>query len=302
MKKIPVWKNVVLLVSLLAVIIVATLAWFFYGPRTGVEGMNVSVGKATYVQVSGDHGNNWSEDLEVEFGLYNKFKEISGNGLTFFAPVYDVVENEEGGFSPKIMAFNAVTDTQVYFDQYLEFRADDEQTIYLSPESTVTAVDAEGNSFIDGAIRVAFFEVDASGKENLKFIWAPNSTVEYFPDTYEFTREGNVEPYYYYQKTVTPVDVGSLEGNSEDPNVVMIPTGGETCGYNDTYMYLWSNGQELPENMPAILTLDTLGEEDLMYKQLKVRVWLEGYDRECVSQLIGDRFTMKLEFATEIGE
>jgi hypothetical protein len=53
---------------------------------------------------------------------------------------------------------------------------------------------------------VAFFEIEEDGAETLKFIWAPNSTVEYSAATNSYTREGNVEPYYYYQKSSTFVN------------------------------------------------------------------------------------------------
>ena len=61
MKKVPVWKNVILLVSVLVVIVIATFAWFFTRPQTSVDKMTVHVGKATYLQISGDGGNNWSD-------------------------------------------------------------------------------------------------------------------------------------------------------------------------------------------------------------------------------------------------
>lgn len=302
MKKIPVWKNIILIVSVLAIIIVATLAWFYTGPTGTVEGLQLHVGKATYVQVSGDQGNNWQEDLDMEIGINNIFKEISGNGSSFYAPVYTVPQDaEDGGFSTQL-SFTEVSEEKgnaYYYEQLLDFRADTVQNVYLSPESFVTAVD--GN-YIDGAIRVAFFELDESGNETLKYIWAPNSNVRYAGEG--FTREGNVEPYYYYQRSRTYVDPNTLtESNS---HVTVIPTAGFTneagCGYNPTYKFMWtsSDWQELPEGAPAVLSVNGAGEDSgLFYKKLIVRVWLEGHDAECISLLSGQRFTMKLHFTAQ---
>ena len=61
MKKIPLWKNIVLIFCLIVTIIIATLAWF-YNDHRGTVNLNVEVGEASYVQISGDGGNNWSED------------------------------------------------------------------------------------------------------------------------------------------------------------------------------------------------------------------------------------------------
>lgn len=300
MKKIPIWKNVVLIVSVLVVIIVATFAWFYTMPSAPAKDLLADVGKAGYIQISGDEGNNWSEDLNMEIGINKNFKEISGNGSEFFAPVYDVVENVNGGFSTQLVSFTQVDEGQYYYEQIMDFRADTVQEVYLKPESYVKSVDALGNSYIDGAIRVAFFEIDENGNETLTCIWAPNSTVEYSAETNSFNREGTVESYYYYQTSATPVDMSTPEASNSDVVKISTEETDETgCGYNPTYKFMWSNGQQLPENAPFVLTADVLGEDELFYKRLKVKVWLEGHDRECVSLLSGQKFTMKLQFTAQ---
>ena len=147
---------------------------------------------------------------------------------------------------------------------------------------------------------MAFFELDENGNEILKCIWAPNSTVEYSAETNSFNREGSVETYYYYQMSVNPVDVGTLEESNSD--VAKISTEGTNeagCGYNQTYKFMWSNGQNMPADAPSVLTVEAFGEDDYYYKSLRVKVWLEGHDRECVSLLSGQKFTIKLQFAAE---
>lgn len=304
MKKIPVWKNVLLLVATLVTIIIATLAWFYTGPRASVEGMDIQLGRASYVQISGDNGENWSENLEVEIGINKNFKEISGNGTSFYAPVYEVVRDEEG-LATHIISFSQDDAQGKYYEQVFDFRSDVAQDIYLSAESSVTAVNELGNSYIDGAIRVAFFELDEAGNETLKCIWAPNSTVKYSAATNSFTRQGSVEPYYYYQKSGTFLDPDTLTDGQTSPHLAKISTAGTDragCGYNSAYKFMWSNGENLPSNAPSLLTLTDSEGEDFTQSSLKVKVWLEGYDRECVNLLSGQKFTMKLQFSAKKGE
>ena len=297
MKKIPIWKNVTLIVSVFVIIIVATFAWFYMGERANVDPFDVQVGKAGYIQISGDKGNSWSEDLNMEIGINNNFKEISGDGSSFFAPVYDFVENVNGGFSTQLVSFDKINGNEYYYEQTFDLRADAVQKVYLAPDSYVTAVDVQGKGYIDGAVRVAFFELDEDGNETLKCIWAPNSAVEYSAETNSFTREGSVEPCYYYQKSSTYVNPDALEASDSDIAKISADGTDEAgCGYNQEYKFMWSNGQNLPDNAPSVLTVDSLGEDNLFYKKLKVKVWLEGHDRECVSLLSGQKFTMKLQF------
>lgn len=302
MKKIPVWKNIVLIFSLIVTIIIATLAWFYNKPRGEVTDIPVRVGKASYVKISSDKGENWSEDLDIDIGLNKNFKEISGNGTVFMEPVYEIQDDADGNLGYQIVAFNRVTDSQKYFEQTFDFKSDVSQNIYLDPESAITAISENGTSFINGAIRVAFFEIDEKGKENLKCIWAPNSLTEYLPKNDTFAIGGNVEANYYYQKTTVPEDIGSLTGSTA--NVEVIPTGkngssGTCCGYDAQHKYMWSCGSELPQNAPSLLKINVAQGEKEGFKTMKVRVWLEGYDRECVSRISSQRFTMNFRFVAQ---
>ena len=299
MKKIPVWKSVVLLVSVLFVIVIATLAWFYRGPRASLGTLETQVGNARYIQVSGD-GDNWSAELDSEIGTDKNFKEISGNGNLFFAPVYEDVETENGGYSKELVSFESADGTGLYYEQIFKLRADAAQEVYLAPESFVSSVSPRDNGYIDGAIRVAFFELDEEGNETLKFIWAPNSAVEYSASSNSFDRNGNVEEYYYYQKSSNPADITALTESNDDVAVISTETTDENgCGYNEEYKFMWSNGEKLPADAPSVVTMDVRSDDDLFYKSVKVKVWLEGYDRECVSLLSGQKFTMKLKFTAE---
>ena len=308
MKRIPVWKNVVLILSAIVAIVIATFAWFYTGPRASVEELVIHLGDARYIQISGDSGDNWSSELNKEIGIKDTFKEISGNGSVFYAPVYGLDNN----YAMEIQAFRLVTGNEHIHEEILDFRGDVVQNVYLDPNSCVVAVDYEGSedpeaeqrkSYIDGAIRVAFFELDENGEETLKCIWAPNSKVEYSYESDSFNRDGTVEPYYCYQTSETVVNPSTL--NSSNSHVAKIYTTGTDeagCGYNPGYKFMWSNGQGLPHNAPSLLTVDVSGEDDLYYKRMKVRVWLEGHDRECVSLLSGQKFTVKLQFTSQEGE
>ena len=350
MKKIPVWKNLILIVSVIVMIIIATVAWFFTGPHGTVEGIEVKVGQACYIQVSGSEGDEWSEDMEVLIGIYDTMKEISGNGAKFFRPNYDIVEVEEfvmdeNGepardekdnliktvhYEPAIVSFREIvpydTSSSFYYEETLRFRSNIPQEVYLTNESYVKALDG---TCIDGAIRVAFYEVDGD-TETLKYIWAPNSKIDVNAPIDEGTEDGTeetseestqegtetyvdegVEDYYYYQRSAKVTDPYDLSETTSD--IVVIPTNNEESGYvcdeRNNVRFVWSNG-ELPLNTPALLYLPgedsaeeegsdvtaTNEDEELRFKTLKVRIWIEGHDRECTSEINGARFEMKLHF------
>jgi hypothetical protein len=289
-------------------IVVATFAWFTRGHYANIRGLDSDVTQASYIEISGDNGENWSSDLNMELGINRNFKEISGDGIQFFKPVYDVVEKPTGGLAPAIIQFEKVDHKDYFYEHVFTFRGNASREIYLAPESYVRSVSDDGSSHIDGAIRVAFIEVDEYNRESLKCIWAPNSNIVYSPDTGSFSDAGPTEGYYYYQTSETPVDVNgsdeALAGNlvkisTADPEALTTWT---ECGYNEEYKFMWSCRESLPSNAPSLLSLGTSAGAISNEKKLLVRVWLEGYDRECVSELSGQGFTMNFEFDAIKGE
>lgn len=305
MKKRTIWKNIILIASAWIIIIAATLAWFVFGRTGTVDELKLNVGEASFVQISGDGGGSWSDSIDIEIGVNKVLKEMSGNGIELFTPVYEVVEKPTGGFVPTITAFKTVQDKTYYYEQVFDFRTDSDYNLYLSPQSYVSAVRETEDAQIVGAIRVGFYDLDEEGNEELLYIWAPNSQIEFSQATGAFNMEGSPEAYYYYQTTETPVDMSTLEGDEENPNVVKIPAtvqeGSNSCsgcGYNAEHKFMWSCGKHLPEDAPQLLEFK-LGDQQVAEKRIKIKMWLEGYDRECVSQTSGQRFTMHFEFHAE---
>lgn len=313
MKKAQLWKTLVLITALVAMIIVATFSWFITSTHSEFSQLDVNVGRATYIQVG--NGDNWSNDLDVNLQLpdnyFDGFREISGNGTLLFKPKTQD-SYVRGEYVRNITGFEAVSDSKgYYYVQDLTFRSDRPQEVYLDPSSFV---DALGGSYIDGAVRIAFFEVNPNGRETLCYIWAPNST----------QGEG-VEEYYFYQKSTNFVDLSMIDFNEEvdalKKDIAIIPTGGALCGYNAEYKYLWtyrSEGGEggesdamqvFPENPPAVFSFTENDEKDtddsgitFFKKQIRVRLWLEGYDRECNTAISGQKFKVKLKFSIDVEE
>ena len=306
MKKLPVWKHIVLIIAIWAIIIIATFAWFTTGPRGEIDDMDVNVAQASFIKISSDNGEHWSEDLNLNVGVNKNMKEISGNGSRFFAPVYDVVEKPNGGYTSAIVAFEEVQDSTCYFEQTFTFQADANYDVYLAPDSGVNAKQNAGNGHIEAAIRVAFFELDDNGKETLKCIWAPNSEIEYSQSADAFILDGNVETDYYYQKTLTPVAQEDLADPQDNPNIGWISTADPEnpevnldCGYDADQKFMWSCTDCLPDDAPVLLSITLPQSRTVADKKMKVRVWLEGYDRECVGRLSGQEFTMNFHFNAE---
>ena len=300
MKKRTIWKNIILIISVWVIVIVATLAWFVFGTTAQTSDMSMSVGEAGFVEISGDGGGSWSDGLDIEFSVNKYLKEMSGDGTKLYSPVYDVIEKPDGGFGPAIIAYEEVQDNTNYYEQIYDLRSDADYDLYLDPASCVKALSNEEDVNIIGAIRVAFYELDDDANETLKYIWAPNSMIEYSPESDSFNKEGQVESHYYYQKTLTPVDMSTVTAG--DPNMAKIPVSTNhdpqacgACGYSATHKFMWSCGNDLPADAPALLNFRLNG-QSMSEKRLKIKVWLEGTDRECVSQISGERFTMYFQF------
>ena len=305
MQKIPVWKNILLIFSLIVAIIIATFAWFFTDPRGGLDNIALKARDASFIEISTDDRENWSDDLEMDIGINKSFKEVSGNGTVFYEPVYDVIENEDGELTSVITNFDLASG-EFYYEQTFDIRSDANKKIYLSPESYIKALSDDDSAFIDGAIRVAFYELDDNNKETLRYIWAPNSTVQYSAETQSFTRDGQAEPYYYFQKSRIPVSESDLAngiGYSYVTVIPAVPTGScPSCGYEWENRFMWSCGNHLPDNTPYLAVLQDNAGDEYFYTKMKVRVWLEGSDRECVKLLDGQKFIMKFEFDSGSGE
>ena len=350
MKKIPLWKNIALIAAVFVMLVIATFAWFYNGPKASANDILVKVGDARYLQIFDPNNPEdplWNNNLVVKIDGANNFKEISGDGVELFTPNYTTdyetvavePEDKEGetpsvsetpktklALRTKLVSFDNIRNfddpsvwasapadgklpqSKYFYQEVLNFRADNNDPVLLTSESFVTAV---GEARIDAALRIGFFELDEDGNETLRLIWAPNSNVRYDKNTGSFYNSNTAEAFYAYQRSDKLSDVIKIATNQKLRGVAdlesRVPLGeGETAP-----KFMWSDeiaiegrdemGQNLPENAPSIFTWGKADENGIFYKNVKVKIWLEGHDEECVSQLIGQKFRIMLKFTIAPG-
>lgn len=282
MKRKVLWKRILVINSLLMVLAVAVYAWFAMWDHAGVSSLLMQSDEAGFIQISQDGGQTFHDNLTLNLGESTALGELSGNGLTFYQPNY--------GMSG-IDGYKLYTESELYLEETFVLRTDRTQSIYLTKNSFVAPADLQGNTsaygdysrdYIAGAIRVGFYEVPENGTPQLIYIWVPNSQYEFLGSG--VTTEGTAESAYTYQ--IGP----SLQ------QIATVETGGEANGVSADGNFVWG-----ALNQQAVKPLLSFTAENgaVVQKNLMVRIWLEGSDRECVRQLHNGKFRVYLDFHSD---
>lgn len=284
-------KNMLIICGLLVVLMVATYSWFVYNDSGELGYLDVNVAEAGYIQVSKDEGLTWENNLELDLGTIVSLRETTGDGVTFYEPVYDGVDS--------IRDYVQSANENVYFESIISFKADNDQNIFLTDESYIIPADTYSDTKhmsefgnyskdnIAAAIRVGFFELTDEGEYIPAFVWVPNTEVCFDAKTNSITEKGTVEEYYSYY------------AGGEEPGFVKILTDGKSSGMSGGFV--WGSLEQ--DGVKPVLSFDKETEADLdgsITKKLAVRVWVEGTDRECVRALYEGRFKMYFKFQSAI--
>lgn len=287
MKKKSLLKNIFIICGLFVVLIAATFSWFVMNDSGNIENLETTVIDAAYIMVSKDEGLTWENNLDMDLGTGIFLRETTGDGVTFFEPVYDGVDS--------VKDYSQTPSENVCFDSFITFKTDRDQSIYLTDDSFVLPADYQDDvknksefgdyskDYIAGAIRVGFFEVTDDGDYDLAYIWIPNTKICYDAKNNSITEDGTVEEYYSYY------------ANGEEPGFIKIKTNGSADGISGNF--LWGSLEQ--KDAPPVLTFDKdteAAEDGTIAKKLAIRVWVEGTDRECVRALYQGKFKMYFKF------
>ena len=284
----PITKPMMQTVVLVVLLLMTSLAWFVFDNYVDLSSIDVDVKDATNVWISHTTDtDSWSENLvyngEVDGGAYS-ITEYTGNGTQLYIPI---------ARDKQVLGYFPVSENM---DQnYLEFsvfiKSDGPINIFLGDGSSVTPLDLEANissdgdfskDYIVGAVRVALYTEE--NKDN-PIVWAPNSQIEYFKLSNSISLSGQVEDSYTYA-------IG--QGISD---IKSIPTNGRNAGIDSEGSFLWGDIEKITDksNMRPILQFDnSYGTENI--KEVKIRVWVEGTDREAIAALIGGKFKLNIKF------
>ena len=297
------FKLIVIVVS----IFVFSYAWFVHEENSNLEGVSIGTAKTNNIMISSDGNQDWGNTFNIDVGEGFRFNnEVTSDGIKFYKA------NLKDEYGNPLSFTNAVlNEDYIEFDVW--FKNDSSVKLFLEEDSSVTPecgtnkedlvlvpgsdkkiddivrASAYGDfsrDLIAGAVRVAFIKYNFNAEtdsfeleDNPVLVWAPNKSYEITEDDGWFTADvesTNNQSYKYIKvydsNTFYEEDLHNLK------DVI-------SASY-DTKM---ANGD------PILASIDT---EDGLEKKagIKVRVWVEGNDRDAVSALKGGIFKINLSF------
>ena len=299
-----IYSTIVKLIAIIVSIFVFSYAWFVVNKENYLENIEVGTVKSNNLQISQSGEDGWGSILSIK--SLNEFvfnDEVTSNGISF----YKASSKDDNGMPIKLV--NAVAN-QDYLDFDLWFKNDSNISIYLDKKSSVypqcctnvkdavlnlnstrddiVRVSSYGDfskDLIAGAVRVAFINYNYNEETNSYdledkpvYIWAPNRNYEiiYKNGYYDFNIDSTNYETYTYMRYVNSTSFKETKLTNVKDVI------------NASYSSKSSSGDK------KIFEIKSSGEE--VKSGLKVRIWIEGNDREAVEALKGGQFKFNLSF------
>ncbi len=299
--------SLVLYGVLLCVVLVSSLAWFVFDRTAGIESSDdMTITAGDNLQISLD-GRNWDQ-LQV-LSKVQHCPDITGDGIQFYFP--SVLDDRDEVLFDDVSTFLPVHEQankdRYYIDVDLYFRTTADTCIYLEASSYVRGkdtqtLDAMGgmapNDLIAGAARVAFYEVDDTGAESLKSIWIPNDQYAIELDangqiTGFATENGTPETYKY----LAPSAAGT-SFEEKTWTTAQYASGFVSVGKDNLALAAAKSGETTvpPQINSALPLLDFSGNSQMTEKHMRIRIWIEGTDREAHTFLNSGEIEYKFHF------
>lgn len=285
-------------VILLIALVGGTFAWFYVNEEVTVDyGSSIFCEAGDSLEISlveNGTASRWSSTIDYSTGEFTTV-DISGDGQNLYRPT-EIDENRQP--VNLVPATSSLEDSFSYDFIELEvaFRSVSKMNVYLSEESFIEPVDPDNSTsniygsfsrdYIAGAMRVAI--VDESG---LKMIWAPNSKYQLIQNgngSYSFKSGANGDStpesdYYFY---------------GEDENGELVQQMVSAEAYASKKFVVDSTGakKDYTGNSAALVSLVPEAEGTHAQKNVRIRIWFEGTDREAHQALAGGNVNVKLKF------
>ena len=328
--------SVILYIVILSAVAVATLAWFVIDETASLQtdtDMKITTGNKLEIRPLDADGNpdenyQWGQmqNIDVEDRTYPDITYDYIN-KTFYFPT-SVDENGQAVDE----SYREVSDSiskDYYITVNLRFRSTLKMEVYLEDDSYVSGLaqtlvgDGSDNksSFgnfsrdgIAGAVRVAFFERDPhsyDGQQFLRNIWVPNDTYKLTTNTsdgqspsYTFsTGENMADP---TQNIET--DLGYMSKQSDGTMIKKVWTQNDyldrivTLGSQELASVEDADGNDVTPMInnaaPVITFTDAdLKESGFYEKDLVIKIWIEGTDREANSVFTDGQLKYNFKFS-----
>lgn len=302
-----IYVTVYKLIAIVVSIFVFSYAWFVHESNSNLEGVNIGTAKTNNILISEDGNEGWGNTFNIDVGEGFRFNnEVTSNGIKFYKANLKDEEGNPLSFTNAVLNEDYL-EFDVWFknDSSVKLFLEDDSSVYpecgtlkddliLNPDSDkkiddIVRASAYGDfsrDLIAGAVRVAFirytFNTDTNKfelEDEPVLVWAPNKTYEITESDgwYSASIDSNNSQNYKYIKVTNSTTFSEEE----------IPILKDEI--KASYSTKMANGD------PVLVSIDT---EDGLEKKvgLKVRVWVEGNDRDAVSALKGGIFKINLSF------
>ena len=294
------------LIAIVVSIFVFSYAWFVRESDSNLEGVSIGTARTNNIMISNDGESEWSNSFNIDVGEGFRFNnEVSSDGMVF----YKANLKDDEGFP---LSFTEAVKNEDYLDFDIWFKNDKSVKLFLESDSSVSPLcgtseddlilDINSNKTIDdivrasaygdfsrdliaGAVRVAFIKYNYD-EENDKYVldskpslvWAPNKGYEISESDGWYTAKINSTSSQNYKYI-------KVDGTSFSEEEIDVLKDEVRASYDEKM----ANGDN------PLLSIET---EDGVEKKalLKVRVWVEGNDRDAVSALKGGKFKINLSF------
>ena len=288
--------NLYKLMIIVAALGVATYAWLTNSEEMSVNQLGIVTMAYTDIEMSLDNGVTWGSRLDIGIDENFTFKsDVTGSGYT----LYKATLKDTNGYP---ISFQNAIANEDYLDFDILFRSMANVSIFLEKDSKIipyvgtTETLLLGNSvarkssfgnysrdLIAGAVRVSFIEYDYSTEfvlgNNVRLTWAPNPNYEMIYDDGDYLANitsSNIQNYNYVN-VIGGEPSGELRPLNLKDNI---------SADNETKQ---DNGDFVISNMSSIVN-------DYNMAKIKIKIWIEGNDREAVVALKGGLFKIDLRF------
>ena len=314
----------VLYIAIAVAVTGTTVAWFVNNKKVEVSPTDdISITADSRVEISTD-GETWGSSLLMTPNI-TQYADVSGDGIDFWFPRYlsdsdevdlgnkdafehvNTVDPEKCApyfitLKLKIRSANAV-------DLYLDGTIGDDgkSASYVSPKQT-EKVAGENDTlvhlrpsplnpnlsadYIAAATRVAFVEV-VDGEEILRSLWIPNDKTELYYDSNNIPNvdpSGEREQYKYLHLN----EDGEMEHYVYSAEDMM--SGNIIVGNPHSMGAIETDAGLVPPTIGMNTPILSFDGSALQEKELIIRIWIEGTDREADAALNGGDMTYKFAF------
>ncbi len=301
---IPIILYIIIVIS----VTVYTFSWFVSNRRVEVgidDEINITIDNKLEISNADLEERVWGNRIELNLTNDEIYPDITGNGIDFYYPTY-LVDGDTPNMDD-VGSYKKLTDadsSHYLLTLRILFRSTENISVYLGNQSTVspknteyTGADARRSMFGDfsadyiaGCSRVAFLEVD-DGVETLKNVWIPNDkyhlAYEEGTDSATFSSSGEREENYGYH-TIDDGQVKEIHYTSED-----IINGSLTIGSENLASAATQTAGPMVNGATPLLSFSGQALEE---KELIIRIWFEGTDREADKAFNGGQVTYNFEF------